>query len=77
VLPDLVIRDADGRPDGVRYDKVALYLMEVVKDQREQIGAQQAQIKAQQDELSNLQARLEKIEALLEGHPTQPTGGVR
>ena len=77
VLPDLVICDAAGRPDGVRYDKVALYLMGVVKDQREQIGAQQAQIKAQQDELSKLQARLEKIEALLAGHATQPTGGVR
>jgi hypothetical protein len=90
-LPDLVIRDADGRPDGVRYDKVALYLLSVVKSQREhlasqreqlaahedQIVAQQAQIEAQHDELTSLRARLEKIETLLAGHATQPSGGVR
>ncbi len=91
VLPDLVIRDADGRPDGVRYDKVSLYLLSVVKDQRDQlasqggqlakqedhIAAQQAQIEAQHDELTSLRARLEKIEALLAEHAAQPTGGAR
>ncbi len=70
VLPDLVIRDAAGQPDGVRYDKVALYLLGVVKDQREQITAQQ-------DELADLRARLERIEAALGGQATPRTGGVR
>jgi len=91
LLPDLVIRDAAGQPDGVRYDKVSLYLLGVVKNQSEKlasqnaqlatqeehIAAQQAHIQAQQDELTNLRARFEKIEALLAGHVAQPTGGVR
>jgi len=56
VCPDLVICDADGRPDAVKYDKVAVYLLGVVKEQR-------ARLAAQQNELVELRARLEKIEA--------------
>ncbi len=84
VLPDLVIRDADGQPDGVRYDKVALYLLDVLREQRSwiatqaaQLAGQQERIAAQAEEVSNLKARLAKIEALLAEHEAQPTGGVR
>jgi hypothetical protein len=31
-VPDLVIYDDQGRPNGVRYDKLALYLLETMKD---------------------------------------------
>jgi len=31
VIPDLVIHDQEGRPDAVKYDKVAIYLLQVVK----------------------------------------------
>lgn len=46
---DLVVRDASGRPDAVKYDRVALYLLEVVKAQEEKIA-----------ELEQRLARLEK-----------------
>ncbi len=65
VLPDLVIRDADGQPDGVRYDKVALYLLDVVRNQRgqivqqgDQLAEQQANLAGQQDQISAQQAQL-------------------
>jgi len=32
VVPDLVIYDNEGRPDGVKYDKIAIYLLGVVKN---------------------------------------------
>jgi hypothetical protein len=32
VIPDLVIYDGEGRPDGVKYDKIAIYLLGVVKN---------------------------------------------
>lgn len=36
-LRNLVFYDAEGRPDGVRYDFVSLYLLEVLKDQANSI----------------------------------------
>ena len=38
-IGDLVVRDAAGRPDAVKYDRVALYLLEVVKAQEKRIAA--------------------------------------
>jgi hypothetical protein len=39
VVPDLVIYDNEGKPDAVKYDKIAIYLLEVVKEQQEMISA--------------------------------------
>jgi hypothetical protein len=47
-LSDLVIYDNQGRPDGVKYDKVALHLLGVVK--------------AQQEKIAELEKRLETLE---------------
>jgi uncharacterized membrane protein len=87
-LPELVVCNADGQPDAVKYDKLALYLLDVVKTQRDalatlqcekdaQIAAQHAQVAAQQNELAELRARLEKIEAAIGGQAAQQTGGGR
>lgn len=48
-VPDLVIYDDQGRPNGVRYNKLALYLLETVK-----------QLKAENDALKN---RIETLES--------------
>ncbi|HVP09686.1 MAG TPA: tail fiber domain-containing protein [Phycisphaerae bacterium] len=69
-LKDLVLYDAEGRPDAVKYDRVALYLLDIVKSQREQIAAQHA-------DLAKLRARLDKIERALDHQSNQPQGGVR
>ena len=47
-LNDLVIYDNEGRPDAVKYDKVALHLLGVVK--------------AQQEKIAQLEKRLENLE---------------
>ncbi|NQT95068.1 MAG: tail fiber domain-containing protein [Candidatus Omnitrophica bacterium] len=45
-IKDLVIYDDKERPDGVKYEKVALYLLEAVKNQQSEIDNQQAKIEA-------------------------------
>jgi hypothetical protein len=44
VLPELVVLDAEGRPDAVKYDKVALYLLELVKVQQQRISALEREV---------------------------------
>jgi len=46
VLPDLVVYDADGRPDAVKYDKVPMYLLQVIRSQQSQITALEERLKA-------------------------------
>jgi len=54
VISDLVIYDEEGRPDAVKYDKVALYLLEVVKE-----------LKAENE---SLKQRLEALETIMQQH---------
>jgi hypothetical protein len=35
-VKELVIRDEQGRPEGVKYDKISLYLLELVKELKEE-----------------------------------------
>jgi hypothetical protein len=51
-LPDLVIYDEAGRPQAVKYDRVALYLLQAVK--------------AQQERLAELEQRLEAFERTMQ-----------
>jgi hypothetical protein len=44
LLPDLVIYDREGRPDAVKYDRVTIYLLKVMKDQQERISALEKEI---------------------------------
>jgi hypothetical protein len=44
LIPALVGYDREGRPDAVRYDKVAIYLLGVVKEQQERISALEKEI---------------------------------
>jgi hypothetical protein len=56
IVPDLVIYDKEGKPDAVKYDKMTVYLLEVVKVQQKKMNAQQEQIEV-------LKAKLEKLES--------------
>ncbi len=38
-LDDLIIRDQFGRPDAIEYEKVAIYLLEIIKGQRQRLDA--------------------------------------
>jgi len=44
LIPELVGYDKEGRPDAVKYDKVAIYLLEVVRIQHERISALEKEI---------------------------------
>lgn len=37
ILPNLVVKDEDGNPNGIQYTKVVAYLIEAIKDQQQQI----------------------------------------
>jgi hypothetical protein len=56
-LKDLLIYDKDGLLQTVKYDRISLYLVEVVKSQVELI-------KSQELKLNNLEARVAKLEAM-------------
>ena len=70
VIPELVVYDSDGRPDGVRYDKVALYLMGTVKDQSrliEELKTELSQLRQQNTtEIQTLKEETAQLKALLE-----------
>lgn len=57
-LTRLVEYDPQGRPDGVNYEKMVLYLNEVIK-------RQQTEIKRQNDRTTELEKRLAQLESLL------------
>jgi hypothetical protein len=63
VSRDLVIYDGEGRPDAVKYDKVALYLLSVVKDQ--------------QKENEDIKNRLATMESLVAKLSQQQEGGIK
>jgi hypothetical protein len=44
VIPDLVRYNKDGNPEGVRYDKLAVYLLEALKAQQERISTLEREI---------------------------------
>ena len=60
-LPDLVICDKAQQPDGVKYDRVALYLLTVVKAQQQRISA----LEASDEQSDVLLRRLEALERAL------------
>jgi hypothetical protein len=67
VNPDLIVRDKEGKPFGVRYEQVNAMLLNEFLKARRQIDAQQKQIDA-------LTAGLQKVSAQLElSKPTPQT----
>ncbi len=62
VARDLVLYDQEGKPDAVKYDKVALYLLSVVKTQQQRIE----DLEAKQAENRSLAQRIEALELMLQ-----------
>lgn len=61
VYPELVVRDENGRIDGVRYDELAPMLLNEVQKEQQKIAAQDAQISQLQQQLADVYATLAKI----------------
>jgi len=60
-LHDLVIYDAEGRPDGVRYEFVSLYLLEVVKELKAENEALKERLETQNQSVNKRLDALERI----------------
>ncbi len=63
VYPELAIRDATGKIQGVRYDELAPMLLNEVQKQQQRIAAQDAQAVAQATELRNLKKLVVEMQA--------------
>ena len=73
ISPDLVIYDGQGRPDAVKYDKVALYLLSVVRNQQEEIAALKENISRNQ----SLEQRVKTMESLVTKLSVRQEGGIK
>jgi hypothetical protein len=61
ITKDLVIYDQEGRPDAVKYEKVAVYLLSVVKAQQHRIDT----LEAAEAENESLVQRIEALEQMV------------
>ena len=72
VNPDLVVRDTDGKPYTVRYEKVnAMLLNEFLKEHRK-VEELEANATRQQKQIDALTAGLQKVSAQLEASKPAP-----
>jgi hypothetical protein len=60
-IPDLIVYDEEGRPDGLKYDRISLYLLEIIKAQHDELKKQQNQIEDQNEEINNQQKQIEDL----------------
>lgn len=57
-LGNLIIRNSDGEIESVKYDRMVLYLIPLVKEQRQKM-------EEQSNKISDLESRIEKLEQLI------------
>jgi hypothetical protein len=55
VVKDLVIYDQEGKPDAVKYDKVSLYLLKVVKDLKSENESLKQRLDALEKKIENIE----------------------
>jgi hypothetical protein len=68
VYPELVIRDADGRIDGVRYEELAPMLLNVVQQQQTELADQDEEIGDLQRQLAAVQELKRRLGQLAQPH---------
>jgi parallel beta-helix repeat protein len=71
VLGELVVYDGQDRPEAVQYDKLALYLLAVVKAQQQRITA----LEESETQNKSLTRRVEALEGLLHEHQSVSSAG--
>jgi hypothetical protein len=65
VYPELVVRDSQGRIDGVRYDELAPMLLNEMHKQQQKIAARDQHAAVQDAKISQLQEQLTEMRATL------------
>jgi hypothetical protein len=63
VYPELVIRDNDGKIQGVRYDELAPMLLNEMQKERKEFAAQNARVAAQDNEIRDLKRMVAETQA--------------
>jgi hypothetical protein len=61
-LDYLVIRDSLGEPQGVSYELVPVYLLEIARDQKDRIESLEAENERLSDQLEDVLKRLDALE---------------
>jgi hypothetical protein len=57
-VKDLVAYDAEGRPDGIKYSKLSIFLLEVVKQQQKDLELQKKELEEQRGMIVALEKRI-------------------
>jgi type III secretory pathway lipoprotein EscJ len=65
VEPLLVTYNDKGQIEGVKYDRIGVVLINVVKEQQTQIESQQRQIRSQQRQIETQQRQLDALKKIL------------
>ena len=65
-LCELVIYDQEGRPDGVAYQMISMYLLEVLKDEVETTREQQEAINQLEQKNRSLEKRIDMLERMMQ-----------
>jgi len=71
IYPELVIRDDQGKIQGVRYDELAPMLLNEIQKQQQKLAAEDATLRLQADNVAALTARSEEQSAEIRGLKTQ------
>jgi trimeric autotransporter adhesin len=71
IYPELVIRDDQGKIQGVRYDELAPMLLNEMQEQQQKLAAEDATLKLQADKVAALTAQSEEQSAEIRGLKTQ------
>jgi len=66
VYPELVVRDQNGRIDGVRYDELAPMLLNEMQQQQQKIAAQAAEIRDLKQQVAELNDLKQEMRAALD-----------
>jgi hypothetical protein len=61
-VKDLVVYNDDGSPESVKYDRLGVYLLKIVKQQQNQLDSKEQQIENQQRQIEVLRERLSILE---------------
>jgi hypothetical protein len=62
VLDSLVMRDPEGRPEAVKYDKVSLYLLSVIQAQQQRLEAGEAENRALAKRIEALEQTIRQLQ---------------
>lgn len=74
-LTKLVTYDTEGRPDGIKYKKMGIYLIEIVKEQQKTIDAQNSVLAELRTKMERFETVVQKLEAMIASSGWDARGG--